>query len=214
MTQNSWRIIKNNDEHAIAMGRLIELASGDLQPGTDEFDEFELLGLLIEHYENSAYPMDKPDPIDAIKFRMDQQGLSQADMRQFIGSASKVSEVLNRKRPLSLSMIRRLHDGLGIPADILIQNMDDIEWSEIDTNDKQLVEFNDIAAYQTDLMGSFFSVFARESLAEKVVGIGRRPKNRANSSFIGVLSSASLVTDWFDTSKSANTNNDEFSYLI
>ncbi|MFB0711435.1 type II toxin-antitoxin system HigA family antitoxin [Buttiauxella noackiae] len=131
MTQTCWRIIKNDEEHALAMARLIELASGDLHPETDAFHEFELLGLLIEHYESRAFPMDKPDPIEAIKFRMDQQGLTPADMKQYIGSASKVSEVLNYKRPLSLSMIKRLHSGLGIPADILLQDVNSVEWSPI-----------------------------------------------------------------------------------
>jgi|GEM_PF-815456 len=135
MTQTCWRVLKNGEDHALAMARLIELASSDLSPETQEFDEFELLGLLIEHYESKIFPMDKPDPIDAIKFRMDQQGLTQADMKQYIGSSSKVSEVLNRKRPLSLSMIRRIHDGLGIPADILIQDMGAIEWSLVDTDE-------------------------------------------------------------------------------
>lgn len=139
MTQNSWRIIKNESEHALAMARLIELASGDLEPETDAFDEFELLGLLIEHYESKSFPMDKPDPIEAIKFRMDQQGLTAVDMRQYIGSASKVSEVLNYKRPLSLSMIKRLHTGLGIPADILIQDANSIEWSPISYGAEDLV---------------------------------------------------------------------------
>ncbi len=75
-SKNQRRIIKNSEEHAAAMEKLIELASSDLQPGTEDFDEFELLGLLIEHYESRDFPMDKPDPIEAIKFRMDQQGLS------------------------------------------------------------------------------------------------------------------------------------------
>lgn len=118
-----WCLLKNSKEHALAMARLIELASCDLKPKTEEFEEFELLALLIEHYEAQKFPMDKPDPIEAIKFRMEQQGLSQSDMKQFIGSSSKVSEVLNRKRPLSLTMIRRIHDGLGIPAHILIQDI-------------------------------------------------------------------------------------------
>lgn len=137
MIRTNWHVLKNSEDHASAIARLIELAASDLKPGTEDFDEFELLGLLIEHYENHAFPMDKPDPIEAIKFRMDQQGLTQADMRQFIGSTSKVSEVLNRKRPLSLSMIRRLHDGLGIPADILIQDMRAIEWSLVDVEDDE-----------------------------------------------------------------------------
>ncbi|WP_233504964.1 helix-turn-helix domain-containing protein [Serratia marcescens] len=157
MTRNCWRIIKNDDDHAVAMARLIELASADLQSGTDDFDEFELLGLLIEHYENSTYPMDKPDPIEAIKFRMDQQGLSQADMKQFIGSASKVSEVLNRRRPLSLSMIRRIHDGLGIPADILIQDMSAIEWSLVDTVEDEVRFTGSLLQYCTSIFTPDFS---------------------------------------------------------
>lgn len=162
MTRNCWRIIKNNDEHAVAIARLIELASGDLLPGTDDFDEFELLGLLIEHYESSTYPMDKPDPIEAIKFRMDQQGLTQADMKQFIGSASKVSEVLNRRRPLSLSMIRRIHDGLGIPADILIQDMSAIEWSLVDTVEDEVRFSGNILQYCTSILLPGFSNVSTE----------------------------------------------------
>ncbi|WP_236712473.1 helix-turn-helix domain-containing protein [Serratia symbiotica] len=118
-----WCLLKKSKEHALAMARLIELASGDLKPKTEEVEEFEILALLIEHYEAQKFLMEKPDPIEAIKFRMEQQGLSQSDMKQFIGSRSLVSEVLNRKRPLSLKMIRRIHDGLGIPADILIQDI-------------------------------------------------------------------------------------------
>ncbi|HBE9152331.1 TPA: transcriptional regulator [Serratia fonticola] len=150
MNRTCWRILKNSEEHALAMARLIELASGDLQPGTDDFDELELLGLLIEHYEGQKYPMDKPDPIEAIKFRMDQQGLSQADMKQYIGSASKVSEVLNRKRPLSLSMIRRIHDGLGIPADILIQDMSAIEWSLVDADETDVTVTAHIPMFEAE----------------------------------------------------------------
>ncbi|MGJ0946811.1 helix-turn-helix domain-containing protein [Klebsiella grimontii] len=128
---NKWRIIKSKEDYDTAMTRLLELADTDLNEGSDDFDEFELLSLLIGHYEDSNYKMDKPSPIEAIKFRMDQSGLTQADMRQYLGSASKVSEVLAGKRKLSLTMIRRLHDGLGIPADILIQDTDDVEWSSV-----------------------------------------------------------------------------------
>ncbi|EBM0567879.1 helix-turn-helix domain-containing protein [Salmonella enterica subsp. enterica serovar Glostrup] len=168
MNRTNWRIIKNREEHAAAMARLIELASEDLQPGTEDFDELELLGLLIEHYESREFPMDKPDPIEAIKFRMDQQGLSYADMKQYIGSASKVSEVLNRKRPLSLSMIRRIHDGLGIPADILIQDMSALEWSLVDVEEEEttmtsvIVEYNLVTdhehqAFSSKAAGSYLS---------------------------------------------------------
>lgn len=132
MNEFTPRLIKNDNDLQSFMTRIIELAERNPIEGTKEFDELELLGILIEHYESKHYPISKPDPIDAIKFRMEQQGLTNEDMTQFMGSLSKVSEVLNRKRPLSLSMIRRLHDGLGIPADILIQDMNDVEWLEID----------------------------------------------------------------------------------
>ncbi|WP_299996915.1 hypothetical protein [uncultured Cedecea sp.] len=139
MSQKTWRIIRNTEDHAMAMSRLIELASCELQPGSDEFEEFELLGLLIEHYENKQFPMEKPSAVEAIKFRMDQQGLSQSDMRQYIGSASKVSEVLNYKRPLSLSMIRGIHRGLGIPLDILLQVDERFLSKNTDTNEWEIL---------------------------------------------------------------------------
>ncbi|XBY07297.1 transcriptional regulator [Escherichia coli] len=109
--------------------------------------------------------MDKPDPIEAIKFRMDQQGLSYADMKQYIGSASKVSEVLNRKRPLSLSMIRRLHDGLGIPADILIQDMSAIEWSLVDAEEEETAMTSVIARCESAVTSpsAYFAEKATES---------------------------------------------------
>jgi HTH-type transcriptional regulator/antitoxin HigA len=115
------KVIKTDAEHAAALARLITLMKADLPADSKEESELELLAILIEHYERIRFPMAKPDPVEAIKFRMDQQGLSQKDLIPFIGSAPKVSEVLNRKRPLSLSMIRRLNEGLGIPLDLLLQ---------------------------------------------------------------------------------------------
>ena len=91
--------------------------------GTPEADEVEILVTLIEAYENKNYPISPPDPIEAIKFRMDQQGLTARDLEVFIGSSGRVSEVLNRKRPLSLRMIKRLHDGLKIPYESLLANV-------------------------------------------------------------------------------------------
>jgi HTH-type transcriptional regulator / antitoxin HigA len=93
----------------------------DAEPGSPEEDELEVFALLIEAYEEEHYSIELPDPVEAIKFRMEQQGLSQKDMVPYLGSQSRVSEVLNRKRPLSLSMIRALHEGLGIPAEALLR---------------------------------------------------------------------------------------------
>ena len=80
-----------------------------------------MLAILIEQYESMQFPTELPDPVEAIKFRMEQQGLTQKDMKPYFGSDSKTSEILNGKRTLSLLMIRKLHEGLDIPAEVLIQ---------------------------------------------------------------------------------------------
>ena len=92
----------------------------DAKPGTAKGDELELLLLLVETYEDDAYPIDPPDPVAALRFRMEQQGLSPKDLIPYIGSKSKVSEVLSGKRRLSLAMIRKLVAGLGIPAEVVL----------------------------------------------------------------------------------------------
>ena len=88
--------------------------------GTPEGDDRDVLVTLIEVYENKHYPIDAPDAVEAIKFRMEQQGLTARDIEPFIGGSGRVSEVLNRKRPLSLRMIKQLHDGLHIPYESLL----------------------------------------------------------------------------------------------
>jgi HTH-type transcriptional regulator/antitoxin HigA len=89
--------------------------------GTPKGDRLDVLATLIDAYEATHFPFDRPDPIDAIKFRMEQMGLTRKDLEPLIGSRARVAEVLNRKRSLSIDMIRRLNDRLGIPAEILIQ---------------------------------------------------------------------------------------------
>ena len=90
------------------------------EAGTPEADEMEILVTLIEAYENKHYPIGPADPIEAIKFRMEQQGLTARDLEPYIGASGRVSEVLNRRRSLSLRMVKRLHDGLGIPYESLL----------------------------------------------------------------------------------------------
>ena len=114
------KLIKNAEEHAQALARVSKLLDKNPAVGSKEADELEVLALLIERYEETQFPIDKPDPITAIKFRMEQLGLLKKDLIPFIGSASKVTEVLNGTRQLSLNMIRKLNKGLNIPADILI----------------------------------------------------------------------------------------------
>jgi HTH-type transcriptional regulator / antitoxin HigA len=89
--------------------------------GTLSGDHLDILATLIEAYEDEHYPMDPPDPVDAIKFRMEQQGLTRKDLEGILGTRTRVAEVLNGRRGLSINMIRRLHDELGIPAEVLIR---------------------------------------------------------------------------------------------
>ena len=114
------KIIKTADEHAAAITRLSALMDADPAPGSAQADELELLAHLIEDYEKKHHDLGLPDPLTAITFRMEQQGLSRKDMAPFFGSQSRVSEVLNGKRPLTVGMIRKLHREMGIPAESLL----------------------------------------------------------------------------------------------
>jgi HTH-type transcriptional regulator/antitoxin HigA len=115
------RIIKTNAEYKRAVTEAESLITLDPNPGTNEADRLDLLSLLIENYESEKFPIKLPDPLEAIKFRMDEMGLKQRDLIPFVGSKSKVSEVLAGKRSLTVPMIRALHEGLGIPAEVLLQ---------------------------------------------------------------------------------------------
>ena len=113
------KIIKTREEYDLAMKRLEKIF--DATPGTTEGDELELLALLIDNYEKEHFPIDLPDPIDAIKFRMEQLGYSDRELAKILGFRSRVSEIMNRKRKLSIAMIRRLNKDLHIPPEVLIQ---------------------------------------------------------------------------------------------
>ena len=112
------RPIRTKRDYERALRRIETLM--DAGPGTDEGDELEVLATLVDVYEEKHFPVGAADPVEAILFRMDQQGLERKDLEPFIGSRHRVSEVLNRKRGLSLDMIRRLHGGLGIPLQVLV----------------------------------------------------------------------------------------------
>jgi len=129
------RLIKNEKDYNAALSRIEQLM--DAKSGSADMDELELLTALVEIYEERNFPISLPDPIDAIKFRMDQLGLGQKDMAPFLGTKSKVSEVLNGKRPLTLAMMRSLNKSLGISAEVLLKapgadfpdQIQDMEWS-------------------------------------------------------------------------------------
>ncbi len=113
------KLIKTEEDYQTALARLEKIFDAKLN--TKEGDELEVLSLLIEKYENEMYPIAAPDPIEAIKFRMEQLGYKQKDLENIIGYKGRVSEILNKKRKLTLEMIRKLHNSLHIPSDVLLQ---------------------------------------------------------------------------------------------
>jgi HTH-type transcriptional regulator / antitoxin HigA len=121
------RLIKTEADYEAALTRIEKLM--DAESGTPRGDELELLSLLVHSYEERVYPIAKPDPIEAIRFRMAQQGLTPNDLVPSLGSRSRVSEILSGRRSLSLKMIRALGQQLGISADILIQESRKLRFS-------------------------------------------------------------------------------------
>lgn len=111
--------IKTEDDYNQALERLEVIFDAKLN--SPEGDELEVLGILINQFENENFPIGLPDPIEAIKFRMEQMGYNQTDLANIVGLKSRASEILNRKRKLSLEMIRQLNEKLNIPTDVLIQ---------------------------------------------------------------------------------------------
>ena len=111
--------IRTEADHEAALAEVEKLWGA--RSGTPKGDRLEVLATLIAAYEERYFPMDPPDPIEAIRFRMEQQGLTRKDLEKIIGTRTRIAEVLSRKRGLSIAMIRRLHQILGIPAEVLIQ---------------------------------------------------------------------------------------------
>jgi HTH-type transcriptional regulator/antitoxin HigA len=142
------KIIRNEKDCDAALVRMDVIF--DAEPGTDEFDEMEVLSLLIETYENEHHTMDLPDPVEAIKFRMDQENLRQSDLIPLIGSRSKVSEILSGKARLSLKMIRNIHRQLGISAEVLLR-----ETGAALTDATQDLEYDRFPAKEMQEAGAF-----------------------------------------------------------
>ena len=111
--------IHTEADYNTALNRIDEIF--DAKPGTPEGDELEILGILVDEYEKRHFPIDAPDPVEAVKFRMEQLGLTQSDLARLVGSKSRASEILSGKRSMSLRVIRVLNRKLNIPAEILIQ---------------------------------------------------------------------------------------------
>lgn len=124
------KILKTEQEYSEACERiynLIHSSEDPIEPNSPEGDEIELLSLLVEKYEQEHYPIEAPSPIDAIKFRMEQMNLKQTDIAPLFGGKTRVSEVLNGKRPLSLNMITYLNRYLGVPLEILVKGDEELK---------------------------------------------------------------------------------------
>ena len=117
--KNYVKPVRTKKDHEAALAEVERLWGAKL--GTPEGDRLDVLATLIDAYEAARFPIDPPDPVEAIKFRMEQQGLTRKDLQPLIGTRTRVAEVLNRKRSLSIGMIRRLHQALGISAEVLIR---------------------------------------------------------------------------------------------
>jgi len=119
MTATEIKPIRTKRDYEAALTEIERLWG--TKADTPEGDRLDVLATLIDAYETEHYPMDPPDPIEAIKFRMEQQGLTRKDLEEIIGTRTRIAEILNRKRGLSITMIRRLHERLGISAEVLIR---------------------------------------------------------------------------------------------
>lgn len=115
------KTIKNNKQYVTALSRIYKLMQKDIKPNTNESDELEVLSILVKTYEEKYFPVPKANPIEAIKFRMEQMEIRDKELSEILGYRSRKSEILSGKRKLSLAMIRKLHELLHIPANILIQ---------------------------------------------------------------------------------------------
>ena len=113
--------VKNKAQYEDTLARIYELMQKDLKPGSKDSDELEVLSILVKEYEQEHYPVSKPSPLEAIKFRLEQMGMSETQLGHILGYRSRKSEILSGKRKLSLTMIRKLNEILHIPAEVLIQ---------------------------------------------------------------------------------------------
>lgn len=180
------KVIKTSEDHKEALALIEELMANDPDPSSEDGEKLSLLATLVQDYESSAFPDSFPDPIDAILFRMEQQGLKPVDLIPYIGSRSKVSEILSRKRPLTLSMIRALENGLGIPAKVLLResddfrNIDNIAWDRFPIKEmKKRGYFNDDLSQTSGIKGFMEKFFLPVKSPTYFLGMLRKTNYRS-----------------------------------
>ena len=156
------KVINTKKDYEEALGLIEKLMNKNPEPNTEDGEKLNLLATLVQDYESRMFPSSLPDPVDAILFRMEQNNLSPADLVPYIGSRSKVSEVLARKRPLTLSMIRSLESGFGIPAKVLLNKTDELTNKEINWTRFPLKEM--------EKRGYFNQKLSKKSDIKEVIG--------------------------------------------
>lgn len=181
------KVIKNEKDYEEALQLVERLMIHDPDPDSEEGEKLNLLSTLIKDYESKILPEELPSPIDAIRFRMEQTGLKPIDLTPYIGSRSRVSEILSGKRQLTLDMVRALSEGLGIPAEVLIQKYEPAKGSEYETWDNRLVREMEKRGYfgklslkthsKVDMLKNFFSVIGTPTNA---IGLTRKSSYRSS----------------------------------
>jgi len=180
------KVIKTKQDYEEALKLVADLMNHDPDPNSDEGEQLELLSTLIQDYEAKTFPTRLPNPIDAIKFRMEQAGLSPGDLIPYLGSRSRVSEIFSGKRQLTIDMIRALEAGLGIPAKVLIQNSILNNSSEYQNWDSHLVTEMESRGYfentpskkysKVELLENFFLPFGSPA---EIIGMARKSHYRS-----------------------------------
>src|SRR5579864_1183548 len=174
--------IKTDEDYKEALKRVEDLMDEDPEPGSEEGEQLNLLATLIKDYESNVFSDSVPDPVEAILFRMEQQGLKPADLAPYLGCASRVSEILSRKRSLTVEMMRKLEAGLGIPAKVLLKKSDDFgetsSWNKYPIKEmKQRGYFENIKNHTTQqLIENFFQPIGA---ASSFVGMLRKTYYRS-----------------------------------
>lgn len=183
---NKIKVIKTEQDYQDALKLVEELMSRDPDSDSVEGEQLSLLSTLIQDYEARVFPKTLPNPIEAIRFRMEQAGLKPADLIPYIGSRSRVSEIISGKRQLTLDMVRSLSNGLGIPAEVLIKKPDLEEDSEYQSWDNRLVSEMESRGYfckdskkysKVELLKDFFSIIGSPA---QIVGMARKSNYRSS----------------------------------
>jgi HTH-type transcriptional regulator/antitoxin HigA len=196
------KIIRSENDYSNALLRLESLIDQNPATGSSESDEMEVLGLLIDQYEGERFPVELPDPIEAIRFRLDQLDLTQRDLIPMIGSRSKVSEVMSGNRPLTLQMIRALHDKLGVPATVLLQerspdllNETDVEWAKFPFAEMlRRGWFEKSKTALTDIEAVLREFFAPTQLTATPAALFRRTRNERSARSMDTYAVAAWLT--------------------